>query len=374
MKILTLEPYYGGSHKSFLDGWMSRSEHDWDLLTQPANKWKWRMRISAISFADEINKRLARGDTWDVLFCSDMLNLAEFYGLVDKRIRDIPSVVYFHENQLTYPNQVESDRDYQFVVTNMTTALAADSIWFNSEFHKNEFPTKLKKFIRKFPREKPENIIEKIRAKSTVQHPAIDIPEPVAIDKTDRPLQILWAARWEHDKNPEDFFAAIKRLANKQIDFRLSIIGEHFTEIPEVFTRAKKDYAGIIDHWGFQPSYADYISALQNADIVVSTAIHEFFGISMVEAITSGAYPVLPNRLSYPEITAEIEKLEPNEFLYDGSVDSLTTKLKHLATRHKKNNLWQNAPKRGIIAMQKHNWQKRAKEMDKAIENNLTDV
>jgi len=370
MKILALEPYYGGSHKSFLDGWISRSEHNWDLLTQPANSWKWRMRITAISFADEVNKRLANGETWDVLFCSDMLNLAEFYGLVDKRIRNIPSVVYFHENQLTYPNRVESDRDYQFVATNMTTALAAGRVWFNSEFHKTEFPTKLSKFIQKFPSEKPENIIERIRDKSTVQHPAINVPEPKEIDKTNRPLQILWAARWEHDKNPEDFFAAIKRLARKRVNFRLSIIGEHFTEIPEVFTQAKTDYADIIDHWGFQPTYEDYIAALQNANVVVSTAIHEFFGISMVEAIASGAYPVLPNRLSYPEITADIEKQEDNEFLYDGTVDGLTQKLKELAERHEQNNLWQSAPKRGIIAMQKHNWQKRAKEMDNEIQKN----
>lgn len=367
MKILALEPYFGGSHKSFLEGWISRSAHDWTLLTQPANKWKWRMRISAMSFADEVNKRLARGETFDVLFCSDMLNLAEFLGLVDKKIREIPSVVYFHENQLTYPNQVESDRDYQFVVTNMTTALAADSLWFNSDFHKNEFPNSLKKFIRKFPSEKPENIIERIQAKSTTQHPAIDVPEPEKIDKSNRPLQILWAARWEHDKNPEDFFAAIKRLANKRIEFRLSIIGEQFTEIPEVFTRAKKDYASIIDHWGYQPTRQDYINALQNADVVVSTAIHEFFGISMVEAIASGAYPVLPNRLSYPEITERIEKLEKNEFLYDGTTDTLVKRLKELSIRHKNNNLWQNKPQRGIIAMQKHKWQKRAKEMDKEI-------
>lgn len=336
------------------------------------------MRIAAISFADIVNQKLASGETWDVLFCSDMLNLAEFYGLVDKRIRDIPSVVYFHENQLTYPNRVESDRDYQFVVTNMTTALAADAVWFNSEFHKNEFPTSLKKFIRKIPKDKPENIIEKIRAKSTVHPPGIDIPEIEATYKTDKadksdspasPLQILWAARWEHDKNPEDFFAAIKRLAKKRIDFRLSVIGEHFTEIPEVFTQAKKDYADKIDNWGFQPTRTKYLNALKNADIVVSTAIHEFFGISMVEAIAAGAYPVLPNRLSYPEIVGEIEQHEPNEFLYKGDIDSLTAKLKELATRHTQNNLWQNASKRGIIAMQTHNWQKRAAEMDKALEN-----
>ncbi|MCK4372451.1 MAG: DUF3524 domain-containing protein, partial [candidate division Zixibacteria bacterium] len=36
MKILALEPYYGGSHKAFLDGWSSRSRHEWTILKLPA--------------------------------------------------------------------------------------------------------------------------------------------------------------------------------------------------------------------------------------------------------------------------------------------------------------------------------------------------
>lgn len=56
-----------------------------------------------------------------------MLNLAEFMGLVDESIRRVPKVVYFDENQLTYPVEVESERDYQYCMTNITTALAADA-------------------------------------------------------------------------------------------------------------------------------------------------------------------------------------------------------------------------------------------------------
>ncbi|GAH62988.1 unnamed protein product, partial [marine sediment metagenome] len=43
MRILALEPYYGGSHEAFLTGWTRRSRHDWTLLTLHANHWKWRM-------------------------------------------------------------------------------------------------------------------------------------------------------------------------------------------------------------------------------------------------------------------------------------------------------------------------------------------
>ena len=99
MRILALEPYYGGSHKAFLDGWSQASRHPWTILSLPAYKWKWRMRHAAVTFADQVRRRLAQGERWDLVFCCDMLNLAEFLGLAPKEVRDLPSVTYFHENQ-----------------------------------------------------------------------------------------------------------------------------------------------------------------------------------------------------------------------------------------------------------------------------------
>ena len=54
MRILALEPYYGGSHRAFLDGWVAHSRHEWTVLELPAYKWKWRMRHAAITLADRV--------------------------------------------------------------------------------------------------------------------------------------------------------------------------------------------------------------------------------------------------------------------------------------------------------------------------------
>jgi len=299
MNILALEPYYGGSHKAFIDGLSKAGRHDWTLLMLPAHKWKWRMRHSAITFAAIAAELPPEARSYDLLFCSDMLNLAEFAALAPVEIARLPKVIYFHENQLTYPVRFESERDCHFAMTNLTSALAADAVWFNSQFHAESFLGALAKFLKSMPDHQPIEAIEEIRAKSSVHQPGIgDFPARQA--RKPGPVRILWAARWEHDKNPEDFFAALAILKAKDIPFRVSVIGQSFRDRPEVFGRAHSDFDEHVDLWGYQQNRDDYVQALCEADVVVSTANHEFFGIGVLEAIAAGAYPIVPERLSYP--------------------------------------------------------------------------
>jgi glycosyltransferase involved in cell wall biosynthesis len=276
-------------------------------------------------------------------------------------------VVYFHENQLTYPVRFESERDYQFAMTNMTTALAANGVWFNSAFHRDEFLTALTGFLKRMPNHDFADAPQRIKNKTKIYPQGINVSQ-AGNERKPGPVRILWAGRWEHDKNPEDFFKAMKILKEKNIDFRLDVLGEQFRDAPEVFTWAEDYFAEHIDRWGFQENRSDYQSALTEADIVVSTANHEFFGISIAEAIAAGAYPVLPKRLAYPEIIANIETTAKDEFFYDGTVEDLTEKLIHLIQRVINGILWKDRFS-GLEGMKKFHWNNLAKTMDDALEN-----
>jgi len=366
MRILALEPYYGGSHKAFLDGFSDASENNWTILSLAPYKWKWRMRHSAVTFAQQSTQLAQGGKGWDLIFCSDMLNLAEFLGLSANTISALPRIAYFHENQLTYPMRFESERDYQFAITNMTTALAAESVWFNSAFHRDSFLRALEAFLKKMPDYQPLDAVERITEKALIYPPGIaDISSRG--ERKPGPVRILWAARWEHDKRPEDFFAAVSMLEKKGVDFRISVIGEQFREAPEVFESARRTFAQHIERWGFQQSRAEYEQALLDADLIVSTARHEFFGISIVEAIAAGAYPLLPKRLAYPEVLQAQHHEESEAFFYDGTVKNLADRLTHLAGEIENGRLLPHR-NRAVELVQRFKWKNLAPLLDKATE------
>ncbi len=327
MRVLALEPYYTGSHRAFFDNWSAVSEHEWTILGLPGYKWKWRMRHAPVTLAEETASRIRNRERWDVVFCSDMLNLAEWRGLVRRELADLPSVVYFHENQLTYPDPSSEKRDYHFAMTNLTTALAADQVWFNSGFHRNSFLSAIRTFLGRMPDYKLPDTVDKIESKSSVQYPCINPVAPPAA-REPGPLRILWAARWEHDKNPEDFFETLFQLQAAGIPFEVSVIGEQFGSTPGVFEPARNRLGRHVRRWGYQESRKAYESALAEADVIVSTAVHEFFGISVVEAVSCGVYPLLPNRLAYPEIFTGDQW---GRCFYDGTVPALVQRLTALA-------------------------------------------
>lgn len=299
LKFLFLEPFFGGSHREFARGLVSHSRHQIDLLTLPARFWKWRMRGAALYFI----KKIRSLKSYDGLLTTGLMSLSDFKALSKDPCP--PSLTYFHETQLTYPPAPGEQMDYQFGFTDMTTALAADRILFNSRTHSDAFFALLPGFLKMMPEYRPLWVVDKIRAKAGILYPGCRFPAdeiPGADSSREFPPLIVWNHRWEFDKNPDQFFHALDTALANGVEFRLALLGENFQAVPKAFERARERYGKRIVRYGYVQSREEYIRWLQRGSIVISTARQENFGIAVVEAIRFGCVPLLPARLAYPEI------------------------------------------------------------------------
>ena len=110
--------------------------------------------------------------------------------------------------------------------------------------------------------------------------PGIVVPFPGSAARSSKartgPLRIAWVSRWEHDKDPETFFAAIRRLRERGVEIELTMLGESYSETPGCFEAARSEFADVIRHWGYVDEASEYRRLLADGDVVVSTARHEF--------------------------------------------------------------------------------------------------
>ena len=313
MRVLVLEPWFGGSHGRFVEGLAAHSAHDVRAVTMAARYWKWRMQGGAVTLAEKAREACADGWRPDVLLASDMVHLPAFLALTRDLFARTPAVLYLHENQLTYPLRDGESRDYTYATVNYLSALAADRVVFNSAFHRDDFFRALPDLLRRFPDYTHVGQIPGLREKSAVLRLGLDLEgldaaRAAAEARRARepgPPVLLWNHRWEYDKDPEAFFRVVNRLDDAGLRFRLILAGKTFAEQPPAFEAGFRRYAERVLHYGFAESFADYAALLWRSDLVVSTSVHEFFGVAMLEAIHCGCHPLLPDRLTYPELIPE---------------------------------------------------------------------
>lgn len=298
---LILEPYYAGSHRHLADGLLERIVPDAELWTLPARKWKWRMRGSSLAFAE---RAAADPPRVDAVFASSMVNVAEFKGIAPRALRELPFVVYFHENQLSYPVQHFDARDHHFAWSQVHTALAAESVLWNSAHNRDSFLDELGKLCRKMPDSRPDWVIDAIAARSRVLPVPIDAEAIGRVPAPPRrgPCHIVWNHRWEFDKGPDLLLDAIRELDATGLPFEVSVLGQGFADRPVEFDHLRELLGDRARRWGFLESRDEYLRCLATADVALSTARHEFQGLAVLEAAAAGAVPLVPDGLAYAEI------------------------------------------------------------------------
>jgi len=315
--LLLLSGYHASSHRFWSDQLTTGlPEFDWTLVALADRHFYWRIRSNALTFA--LEHRDALQQNYDLIIATSMVDLCNLRGLLPT-LSSVPAILYFHENQFAYPErQVDTDTQHarrnsnliNAQLTSIYSAMSAQCLVFNSRFNHDTFFTGVAELAAKMPDGIPKGFARESFEKSAV------IPVPVngadALHRTitqDNPVEIVWNHRWEYDKQPQIFFSALEKLISRGIDIKVHVMGQSFRQVPDCFGDFQNRFADHLLTWGYQPE-DKYRQILRQAHIVVSSALHDFQGLGMLEAIMAGCTPVAPDRMAYPEYM-------PSALLYD---------------------------------------------------------
>lgn len=294
--IWLLSAYRSDSHAYWAD-WLVNTftEFNWHKLELPGRHFRWRIRGNPLSWLHQLPEQRP-----DFILATSMVDLSTLKGL-HPRLANIPCIYYFHENQFAYPvskNQVDS---VEPKMVQLYGALAANKLLFNSVYNRDSFLQGVEKLLKRFPDEIPDSVVDTLKDKCDVLPVVIS---PIEKKEAKNKKLILWNHRWEYDKAPQVFSEALLQLNQINPDFELALLGHRSTIKPDALVEIEQKLGDkiIINEKVSKDEYQKYLS--QSA-IIVSTAIHEFQGLSVLEAISAGAVPLVPDDLCYREQYAD---------------------------------------------------------------------
>jgi glycosyltransferase involved in cell wall biosynthesis len=301
-RILLLSAYHADSHQYWCEGLITAFPSvDWTLLTLPPRYFSWRIRGNSLTWA--LSEGAILAVDYDLVIATSMVDLAGLRGLVPS-LGQVPTLVYFHENQFAYPRSDHQHPSIEPQMVNLYSALCGDRVVFNSHYNLDSFLGGVNDLLRRLPDGVPGGVVERLAARAQVI--------PVPLDDTcyrrseaggpNEPLSLVWNHRWEYDKGPDRLLAALRQVPD-DVPLLVHVVGQQFRREPEVMGELKAflQQRGSLGCWGYVDSHAQYQALLQRSHGVLSTALHDFQGVAVLEAVAAGCVPLVPSRLVYPE-------------------------------------------------------------------------
>jgi glycosyltransferase involved in cell wall biosynthesis len=327
MNILFFESFMMGSHKIIANAYKKYSRYHVDVLGFPGTKWERRICASAVDFADVIRRK--QKNDFDLIVAVDLTR----FGDIKKLIPYVPLVGLYHEQQLLWNFEgLKSSGDWNILLSDIVNVVASDRNFFESQWSFDSFFEKVKPLV--------SSRIYDLMLSKTEMLPLGCYLEPFdkyRIEKQYEMPVILWNHRMSFEKNPTDFFRALRILSQEGLDFKV-IITVGNSKIPPAMEEEIKALGDKILHSGFVEDYQKFVELYWKANICVSTTHVEYFGMSVVEAMYCENWPILPARnSSFPEFVPKDFHQDHLFSDFDDFVDKLRWAVTHVSELKKRN-------------------------------------
>ena len=316
--MLYVESYGAGSHWRIARLFQERSAHQIDIIRLGRDHWRSLALAGHRSIAEAV--RELPPSRYDLIVFSGPADVARTTSLLPEGWDEIPVITYFHESQWTYP--AEGVDRLPHLISHLESIEASDAVLFNSGYHLDVFyesawthPSPIVKAVARC-------LLPAHWQKASVVSPPVHVG--------DRPqrrrdtLTVAWSARWEQDKRPDLMLDVARRLIHSGTTLRLRILGcdrdrwMAGTAPDSSLRNAIEARSGLLPR-------EEYETALAESDVWLSTAEHEFFGVSAIEAAMLGAVPVVPDGLAYRETLPSAITYPP------GDVDAAASRIRAIS-------------------------------------------
>ena len=301
MHILLLSAYDADSHVRLRTGLAAQfPDAEITAIALPPRYYAWRAGGSALSFAERIPRR-----DFDVVLTMGPTDLAALLGLRPDLTR-ARRLVYVHEHEFAYPDNAREQGRVDRQMRQVLALLAADAVLVNSRYAADSLLDGIRKLLAAMPDAVPKGLEDRIAERITVE--PVPLPDALFARPRQRPAgsggcwQLVWNHRHEWDKGPERLPPLLNALFSAGFDFRLHLLGQRFRRRPAALAQVEALLNKHPEHLGSIGFVADrraYLDLLGSTDLVISTALQEFQGLAVMDAVALGCVPCVPDRLAY---------------------------------------------------------------------------